>query len=60
MTTTHELPYGSTKRAAALVGQVTPTGAAAATRWELAQELICDIRDLDRRIAAVTSASRLR
>jgi transposase len=41
------------KRAAALVGQVTPTGAAAVTRWELAVELIADIRDLDRRIAAV-------
>jgi transposase len=41
------------KRAAALVGQVTPTGAAAVTRWELAVELIADICDLDRRIAAV-------
>jgi transposase len=41
-------------RAAALLGQLRPTGAAAVTRWELAVDLIRDIRDLDRRIAAVT------
>ncbi len=41
------------KRAAALVRQLIPTGAAAVTRWELAGDLIADIRDLDRRIAAV-------
>ena len=40
-------------RAAALVGQVTPTGAAAVARWELAVDLIADIGDLDRRTAAV-------
>src|SRR5215211_3983762 len=40
-------------RTAALVGRVRPAGAAAATRWELAGDLIADIRDLDRRIAAV-------
>jgi transposase len=40
-------------RAAALLGQLRPTGAAAVTRWELAVDLIRDIRDLDRRIAAV-------
>jgi transposase len=41
------------KRAAALLGQLTPTGAAAATRWQLAAELIADVRDLDQRIAVI-------
>jgi transposase len=41
------------KRAAALLGQLRPTGAAAVTRWELAFDLIADIRDLDRGIATV-------
>jgi transposase len=40
-------------RAAALLGQVTPTGAAGVTRHQLARELITDVRDLDRRIADV-------
>ena len=40
-------------RAAALLGQVTPTGAAGVTRHQLARELIADVRDLDRRIADV-------
>jgi transposase len=40
-------------RAEALLGQVHPTGAAASTRHQLAADLIGDIRDLDRRIAAV-------
>jgi transposase len=40
-------------RAAALLGQLTPTGAAAATRWQLAIDLVADVRDLDRRIVAV-------
>jgi transposase len=40
-------------RAAALLGQVTRTGAAMATRRELACDLIADVRGLDRRIAAV-------
>jgi transposase len=38
-------------RAAALLGQVTPTGAAGVTRHQLARELIADVHDLDRRIA---------
>jgi transposase len=41
------------KRGAALLGQLTPTGAAAATRWQLAAELIADVRDLDQRIAVI-------
>jgi transposase len=36
-----------------LLGQVRPTGVAASTRWQLAADLIGDIRDLDQRIAAV-------
>jgi transposase len=39
--------------AAVLLGQACPTGAAAITYWQLAIDLIADIRDLDRRIAAV-------
>jgi transposase len=39
--------------AAALLGKVTPTGAAMATRWQLAGDLVADVRDLDRRIAGV-------
>jgi transposase len=41
------------KRAAALLGAVTPTGAPAVTRWQLATELVADIRQLEQRIAAV-------
>jgi transposase len=40
-------------RAAALLDQVRPTGAAAVTRHQLARELITDVRNLDRRIAEV-------
>jgi transposase len=39
-------------RAAALLAQVAPTGAPAVTRWQLATELVDDIRQLER-IAAV-------
>src|SRR5215207_9876374 len=41
------------KRAAALLAAVTPAGAPAVTRWQLATELVADVRDLDRRIAVV-------
>jgi transposase len=41
------------KRAAALLAQVAPTGAPAVTRWQLAGELVDDIRQLEQRIAAV-------
>jgi transposase len=41
------------KRAAALLTQVAPTGAPALTRWQLATELVDDIRQLEQRIAAV-------
>jgi transposase len=40
-------------RAEVLLGQLRPSGAAATTRWQLAGDLIADIRDVDRRIAAV-------
>jgi transposase len=43
----------SANGAAALLGQVRPTGAAAITRHQLAGDLISDVRDLDQRIAAV-------
>jgi transposase len=39
--------------AAKLLGQVTPAGAAMVTRWQLAGDLVADVRDLDQRIAAV-------
>jgi transposase len=32
---------------------VTPTGAPAVTRWQLATELVADVRQLEQRIAAV-------
>jgi transposase len=41
------------KRAAALLAQVAPIGAPAVTRWQLADELVADIRQLEQRIAAV-------
>jgi transposase len=41
------------KRAATLLKEVTPTGAAAVTRWQLAGELVADVRQLEQRIAAV-------
>jgi transposase len=41
------------KRAAALLSAVTPTGAPAVTRWQLATELIADARQLEQRIAGV-------
>jgi transposase len=40
-------------RAAALLVAVTPAGAPAVTRHQLAQELVADVRGLERRIAAV-------
>jgi transposase len=39
--------------AAALLDKVVPTGAPMATRWQLAGDLVADVHDLDRRIAAV-------
>jgi hypothetical protein len=41
------------KRAAELLAAVTPTGAPAVTRWQLATELVADVRGLEQRIAAV-------
>jgi transposase len=41
------------KRAAALLAAVTPAGGPAVTRWELAADLIADVRQLEQRIAAV-------
>jgi transposase len=41
------------KRAAALLSDVTPIGAPAVTRWQLATELVADIRQLEQHIAAV-------
>jgi transposase len=41
------------KRAAALLAAVTPTGAPAVTRWQLADELVADVRQLEQQIAAV-------
>jgi transposase len=41
------------KRAAALLDQVAPTSAPAVTRWQLATELVADVRHLEQRIAAV-------
>jgi transposase len=40
-------------RAEALLGQARPSGTAATTRWQLASDLIADVRDLDGRIATV-------
>jgi transposase len=40
-------------RAAALLAAVTPAGAPAVTRWQLAAELVADVRGLEQRIAAV-------
>jgi transposase len=52
------IPAGASRnltasRATALLGQVTPTGMPAVTRHKLASDLIADVCDLDRRIAAV-------
>jgi transposase len=41
------------KRAAALLAAVTPTGAPAVTRWQLATELVADVRQLEQRIQLV-------
>jgi transposase len=41
------------KRAAALLAAVTPAGQPALTRWQLATELVADVRHLEQRIAAV-------
>ena len=43
----------SAKRAAALLSEVTPTGAPALIRWQLAVDLVADVRQLEQRIAAV-------
>jgi transposase len=43
----------SAKRAAALLSEVTPTGAPAVIRWQLAVDLVADVRHLEQRIAAV-------
>jgi transposase len=52
------IPAGASRnltasRAAALLDQVRPSGAAAITRHQLASDFVTDIRDLDRRIAEV-------
>ena len=41
------------KRAAALLAAVTPVGKPAVTRWQLAAELVADVRQLEQRIAAI-------
>jgi len=41
------------KRAAALLSEVTPTGAPAVTRWQLATELVPNSRQVEQQIAAV-------
>jgi transposase len=43
------------KRAAGLLAAVTPAGAPAVTRWQLATDLVADVRQLEQRIAAVES-----
>jgi transposase len=43
----------TTKRAAALLASVTPAGTPAVTRWQLATELVADVRQLEQRIAEV-------
>jgi transposase len=43
----------SAKRAAALLSEVTPTEAPAVIRWQLAVDLVADVRQLEQRIAAV-------
>ena len=41
------------KRAGALLARVTPAGAPAVTRWQLATELVADVGQLEQRIATV-------
>jgi transposase len=41
------------KRAESLLAAVTPAGQPAVTRWQLATELVADVRQLEQRIAAV-------
>ena len=41
------------KRAAKLLAAVTPAGQPAVTRWQLATELVVDVRHLEQRIAEV-------
>jgi transposase len=41
------------KRAALLLDAVTPAGPPALTRWQLASELVEDVRQLEQRIAAI-------
>ena len=47
------------KRAAALLAAVTPAGAPAVTRWELATELVADVRQLEERIATVEARIKI-
>jgi hypothetical protein len=46
-------------RAAALLGQVIATDAPAVTRWQLATELVADVRQLEQRIAAVEARIKI-
>jgi transposase len=41
------------KRAAGLLAAVTPAGAPAVTRWQLAGELVADVRQLEQRITTI-------
>ena len=41
------------KRAAGLLAAVTPVGQPAVTRWQLAGELVADVRQLEQQIAAI-------
>jgi hypothetical protein len=43
----------TTKRADALLAAVSPVGEPAVIRWQLATELVADVRQLEQRIAAV-------
>jgi transposase len=43
----------TTNRAAALLAAVTPVGQPAVTRWQLATDLVADVRQLEQRITAV-------
>jgi hypothetical protein len=53
-------PNLTVKRAAALLGKVAPTGAAAVTRHQLAGELIADVRQLEQRIGCVEARIKAR
>jgi transposase len=51
-------PNLTAKRAAALLAQVALTGVPAVTRWQLAVELVADVRHLEQRIAEVEPQGR--